>query len=236
MRPLALLLALPSLSACAVGEEADYFHFAIGNHWEYYLNEGGVDGEHWFLEIQDADDNPETQRGDFYFNFYQTVPNSVPQQPDLQFFLRRFNFSVETATADAGEEVALGFIYRWAPEDEGERDEFVVKVPEDGADWYDSWEYGGSTGTTETTYEVAEWRRADPVQTPHGTYTDCVDVERTLTQVSQQGQGEITTVQVREETWANGVGLVRYRITAVDGGVSEGLLRETNVAERLGGE
>ena len=233
---IALGTAISVLGGCETAAPEDYFRFEIGHHWEYYLLQGGVDDEHWYLDVKDADENPETARGDFYFYFFQTVPAAVPEQPDIEHPLRRFNYSAETTVDGDGATVVTAWTYRWAPEDEGDRDENFVVPPGAAADWSLDWDYGADTGSTETTFEMTEQRREDPIQTPYATYTDCLELVRAVTRVSQVGNDELTTVQTREETWCNGIGLVRYKITAVDGAVSEALLRDTNVTELTEGE
>lgn len=229
-----LALSLLLVVGCGTGSGADdYFRFEAGNTWTYYLNEGGQEDEVWTLDVLDADENEQSARGDFFFLLTQTYPNPEPALPDITSPLRQFNFSAELSGTVENPEVS-SWVYKWANDDEGLRNQDFVVPPGDDSAWTTTWESGSDTGTLEVAYEIASSRRAEGIRVPFGFYEDCIDVRRTITRTGTVAGDDSVTVQVREETWANGVGLIRYHLTATDGTISEGLLRETNTAERAG--
>lgn len=233
MRATWIPFALVGALGCDTASTDDYFRFEIDQSWTYYLNEGGREDEVWTLEILDADDNEQSARGDFYFLLTQTYPNPEPALPDVTYPLRQFNFAAELEGTVENPTVSA-WVYKWANSDEGLRNQDFVVPPGEEDSWSLSWESGSDSGTTEWTYDVLSERRAEGIQVPHGFYEDCIEVTRTITTTSTVGGEETETTQVRQETWANGVGLIRYHLTATDGTIVEGLLRETTAAERAG--
>jgi hypothetical protein len=224
-----LAVVLPVLSACPPVEEADYFQMAVGNQWEYYVTQGGLDGEVWNMEVFDADDNPETGRGDVYVVMSRTEPPPEPTLPSLTVDARSFNLATQEDLTGSVAKL-IGWQYKWVNNDEGDRNEYFVKAPGSRADWSDHWEYGvnGSAGGTDFWFSVTGSYMPDPVQTPYGTYVDTVEYVREVRLDHSDGTEQYVQ---HLENWADGVGLIRYVVTAVDGDITEVLLRTTNVAE-----
>ncbi len=238
LRPLQLLVKIPAvlllcfgLVGCPPVEEADYYQLAVGNQWEYYVTQG-QSGEVWNMEVFDADDNPETGRGDLYVVMSRTEPPPEPNLPSLTIETRSFNLaSQEDLTGSVAK--LIGWQYKWVNNDEGDRNEYFVKAPTSREDWTDDWQYGvnGSAGGTDFWFSVSASYMTEPVVTGYGTYIDCIEYRREVRLEHDDG-----TEQYVEhlEAWAAGVGLIRYTLTAVDGDVTEVVLRTTNVADLPG--
>jgi hypothetical protein len=110
-------------------------------------------------------------------------------------------------------------------------------VPESPSGWSTDWAYEETDPQgSDFDYEVSGAHVTEPLQTSWGTYDDCIEYTRTLTIVNYltPGNPEPPIVQVRTETYALGVGLIRYGITASDGSLTEGRLSNTNVVDRPG--
>jgi hypothetical protein len=228
LRPLLLLLFAALLCGCPPLDAADYYQLAVGNQWEYYVTQG-PEGEVWNMDVLDADENPETGRGDIYVVMTRTEPAPEPTMDPQVYDARRFNLATQDDLTGSVAKL-IGWQYKWVNNDEGDRNEYFVKAPGSASDWSDSWSYGvsESAGGTSFDFSVTGAYMTDPVQTPYGTYVDCVrytrDVQLNHNDGSQQNIEHV-------EDWAAGVGLIRYMVTAVDGDVTEVLLRTTNVAE-----
>ena len=231
--PTAALFACTVLSLGLVGcpptDPIDYYQLSIGNQWEYYVSQGGQDGEVWNMEIFDADDNPETGRGDVFLVMSRTEPPPEPTLPSLTVDTRSFNLATQQDLTGQAPKL-IGWQYKWVNNDEGDRDEYFVKAPGSASDWSEAWEYGvnGSAGGTACWFSVDAARRSDPIQTPYGTYVDCIEVQREVRLDHSDGTEQFVS---HVEDWAAGVGLIRYVRTGTDGDETEVLLRTTNVAE-----
>lgn len=225
---LVLLPAVVLLCGCPPVDAVDYYQLAVGNQWEYYVTQG-PEGEVWNMDVLDADDNPETGRGDIYLLMTRTEPPTEPTMPAVVYDARRFNLATQEDLTGSVAKL-IGWQYKWVNNDEGDRNEYFVKAPGSASSWSDSWDYGvnGSGGGTDFWFSVTGSYTTDPVQTPYGTYVDCVQYIREVRLDHSDGtEQNIEHVEV----WAAGVGLIRYMVTAVDGDVTEVLLRTTNVAE-----
>ncbi|MBJ94234.1 MAG: hypothetical protein CMP23_07105 [Rickettsiales bacterium] len=229
MRITVVLLALSWWAGCAPQPQADYFQLAIGNQWEYYVTAGGEEGEVWNMEVLDADDNPESGRGDVYLVMSRTEPPSGPGLASLTVDTRSFNLATQQDLTGSSPQL-IGWQYKWVNNDEGDRNEYFVKEPGSRSDWSENWDYraDGNAGGTEFWFSVSERRTTDPIQTPYGTYVDCLEVEREVRLDHSDGTEQFV---LHVESWAAGVGLIRYQRTGTDGDVTEVLLRTTNVAE-----
>ncbi len=225
----ATLSLLLLMVGCPPAEDVDYFQLAVGNHWEYYVTQGGEEGEVWNMEIFDADDNPETGRGDVYLVMNRVEPPPEPTLPSLTVNTRTFNLATQEDLTGSVAKL-IGWQYKWVNNDEGDRNEYFVKEPGSGSDWSDDWEYGvnGSAGGTDFWFSVRAARTSDPIQTPYGTYVDSIEVNREVRLDHSDGTEQFVS---HVEDWAAGVGLIRYMRTGTDGDVTEVLLRTTNVAE-----
>ena len=100
LRSCMLLLLSAWLCGCPPVESTDYFQMEIGNQWEYYVTQGGLDGEVWNMEVFDADDNPETGRGDIYVVMTRTEPPPEPNLPSLTVDARTFNLAAQQKQLD----------------------------------------------------------------------------------------------------------------------------------------
>lgn len=220
------------LLGCPPTGPGDYANLAVGNTWEYFLVQGGEDEEYWTLQALDADDNTESGRGDIYLRLSRTIPDGLAPGQDETYDQRRFNVAhVQDLTGS--EPVTIGWDYRWVLQEEGDRGEFFTVAPGSSADWTNSWNYEtGEPGGSDFDHEITATRCQDYVETSYGTFGDCVVYERTVTTTNfDLGGEEQVLTTVHHETWANGVGLVRYSITASDGNVSTAVLRTTNSVE-----
>lgn len=226
---LALLSVLSLLTACGPGAGGDYFKLEVGNTWEYFLIEGGEDGEFWTLQALDTDDNSANGRGDVYFRLSRTIPDGLSPGVDQTLEQRRFNVEhVQDLTGS--EPVSIGWDYRWVLQEEGERSEFFVKTPGAGADWTDAWDYDITETGSDFVHSIEMSRCSGEVETSYAVFEDCVHVVRTLDtinyDINNNPEDPLTTIH--EEVWATGVGLVRYSILASDGQRSTAVLRTTN--------
>ncbi len=223
-----------ALGGCPAAGDVDYFQLGIGNTWEYRVLSGGEEGERWTAISDDPDDNEYARsgRGDIMFHLMRTYPNAEPELPDIEIPMRNFNVSEERTVED----VLLGWQYKDVPSDEGDRNEWFVKIPDPtDPDYSDSWEYDvPSESNSEVSIAVTQSWCQEPLLTSYGTYDDCLDVIRTKT--TDHNDGELITTQVRHETWAGGYGLIRYLIIAGDEDETEGRLASTSVAPRPGSE
>jgi len=233
-----VVLASTLLAACPPVETEDYYQLAAGNQWEYYMSEGAADGVIWDLEVLDANENEETSRGDLWVVLTRTEPPQQPGFDPLVIRQRSFNIDLEQTITD-GETVDVGWVYKWADSGEGDRNEYFVKKPSGDADWAESWEFDvfEAIGSSRFYFDIEASMRTEPLQTPYGTYLDCIDYIRTVE--IEHNDGSVDRVD-RLETWAAGVGLIRYRISAQNAEgedtITEGLLRTTNVAPIPGSE
>jgi hypothetical protein len=229
--PLAVLLI-----GCPPSAQEDYFHLELGNSWEYFLVDGGEEGETWSLDILDADDNEESGRGDIFFKMIRTVPNALGEGVPADYEQRRFNLALEQDETGSTPK-PIGWTYRWLPEaqKEGDRGEYFVVSPGSASDWSDDWSYdfGEDTGS-DFSISVVTQRSSDARQTSFGTFTDLVVVERTVEITSFSTGEELVQTTVTNETWAAGVGLVHFHILAADGTTTEAVLRTTNVTTSPG--
>jgi len=236
---LGLVVVAALLVGCPPVQQQDYYQLAPGNHWEYYMSEGTADGVVWDLEVLNADDNEETSRGDLWVVLTRTEPPQAPGFDPLVVRQRSFNIDREQSVSD-GETTDLGWVYKWVQSDEeGERNEYFVKTPSGASDWSDSWEFDvfETVGNSQFYFDIEAHVRTEPLQTPYGTYLDSIEYVRTVE--IEHNNGEVDRFE-RVETWAAGVGLIRYQITAENAEgeetVTEGLLRTTNVAPIPGSE
>jgi hypothetical protein len=228
MRLLLPLLCLP-LAACS-GAGADYFRIETGLTWEYSLVTGGVQDEVWRLEIVDAEENPANQRGQLWWRIIRSEPHPDFAGERLETDHRSFNVGLEEDQTGS-EPVPIGWTYRHVELDEGDRNEFFVKVPEGGNTWSDTWSYTIDDGGSEFDYSVEIARGEDTVQTGLGNYDDTVRVVRTTVITNTAGGNDQVLTQVHEEHWARDVGLVRYRFTAADGEVTDAALRTADTVD-----
>lgn len=232
MRPLAVALALVSalaLAGCPPSGPGDYYNLGLGYTWEYFLVEGGEEGEFWTLQALDADENTESGRGDFYMRLTRTIPDGLAPGQDQTFEQRRFNVAHQQDLTGS-EPVSIGWTYRWVLQEEGDRDSYFVVAPGSAADWTDSWSYEtGEVGGSDFEHEIDVARCDDDVETSYATFSDCLEYTRTVTTTNFDFEGnEQVLTTVHHEAWAADVGLVRYSITASDGHVSTAVLRTTN--------
>ncbi len=223
-----------SMTGCETTTSSDYFQLGVGNTWEYRVLSGGETGERWTAISDDPDDNDDARsgRGDIFFQMERHYPNPDSDLPDIEIQMRNFNVSEEkTVEGDV-----LGWQYKDVPADEGDRNEWFLKVPDIADPSYaDAWEYDvPGESDSDVDIEVSQAWCQTPVQTSYGTYEDCLEVVRTKT--TDHNNGELITTQVREETWAPGYGLIRYKIIAGDEDETEGRLNATSVAPRPGSE
>ncbi len=234
LRTITIAALAAVFAGCPAAGESDFFQLAVGNSWEYIVLSGGEDGERWNAISDDPDDNDDARsgRGDIMFRMVRTYPNPDTALPDIEIQMRNFNVSTESTV----EGELLGWQYKDVPADEGDRNEWFVKVPEpSNPDYSDSWEYDvPGESDSEVTMEVTQSWCTEPLQTSYGTYDGCLEIIRTKT--TDHNNGELITTQVRHETWAPGYGLIRYLIIAGDEDETEGRLRATNVASRPGSE
>jgi len=231
MRLLSLLAALgaAAVMGCAPTVAQDYFRLEVGNSWEYFVVEGGTDGETWYLEALDADDNDMSGRGDVYLRMMQELPDD----PGSPFFLRRFNIRHEQDLTGSTP-VSIGWSYRWVEKNEGDRDEWFVTSPGSDSGWTDSWSYSvqESGAGSEFEHEVTAGYCTEEVAASYATTDDCVEVERTITTVNHSlGEDAPDLVTVHIETWAAGVGLLRYRILESDGQTKDAVLRTASFVD-----
>jgi len=225
------LVFLPAvlLCGCPPVEAIDYYQLAVGNQWEYFVTQGGVEGEVWNMEIFDADANPDSGRGDIYLLMNHTTPPNEGNPQALTLPERSFNLAAQQDLTGSVAKL-IGWQYKVVEEDEGDRNEYFVKAPGSADDWSGSWDYrvSDSGAAMDFAFSVNADRMTDPVQTPYGTYVDyvrCIREVRIEHSDGTEGNRELV------EDWASGVGLIRYQVTGVDGDVTEVLLRTTNVAE-----
>ncbi len=249
----ALLAALSVLlSGCPPVELQEYYQFAIGNTWEYYLTEGGVvtadcgDGidhesvEVWTLAVLDDDENAESQRGDRYVHWTRNWADPCNPSQEYTVTHRAFNLAEEVDLTGL-EPVATGYTYKWVGNDEGKRNEYFVMAPNGSADWTESWDarVSGDGGGSDFEFEVSVEVLSEPLQVPYArpgassTYTDVVEYTRTQTAISVNLDGEeLVQTQIHVEDYAQGVGLIRYHYTNSEDPpqVTEALLRTTNIS------
>ena len=132
-RSLPLIAFLPlllPLSGCSTTTVDDYFQFAVDNSWEFRVIEGESENdERWSLKLLEADDNPDTGRGDFFFSMTREFDGSAIS-------MRAFNIAV-------AEELdgATSYVYKWANNDEGVRNKDFIEVPESASGWSTDWAY-----------------------------------------------------------------------------------------------
>jgi hypothetical protein len=235
-RLLSLIVFLSVLTACPPGTAEDHFQLELGNTWEYFLVDGGEEGEFWRLDMLDADDNSESGRGDLFFHMVRTVPNALGEGIPADYEQRRFNLALEQDLTGSVPK-PIGWTYRWLPDaqKEGDRGEYFVVSPGSAADWSDDWSYdfGEDTGS-DFSISVTTERSDVPRQTSFGTFTDLVLIERTVEITSFSSGEELVQVTVTSETWASGVGLIHFHILAADGTTTEAVLRTTNVTTSPG--
>ncbi len=232
MRALVCLAPVVFLLGCPPSGGGDYYNFGLGYTWEYVLIEGGEDDEFWTLQALDADENDESGRGDYYIKLTRTLPDSLGPGQDQTFDQRRFNVDHEQDLTGS-EPVSIGWSYKWVLQEEGDREEYFVVAPGSARDWSDSWSYEtGESGGSDFEHEITASRCTDQVVSSFISTADCIEYERTVTTTNfaLDGSEQVLTT-VHHETWAAGVGLMRYSITASDGGVSTAVLRTTDSAE-----
>jgi len=224
-----LLVPVLLLSACT-SAGGDYFRLEEGLTWEYSLVQGGVQDEVWRVEVGDAADNPANQRGSLWWRIVRSEPHPDFPGERLETDHRSFNVGAEEDQTGS-EPVLLGYTYRHVELDEGDRNEWFVKVPEAGATWSDTWNYTIDDGGSEFEYTIEISRGQDTVQTGLGNYDDTVQVIRTtvITNRNQGNEQELT--QIHEEHWARDVGLVRYRFTAANEEVTDAALRTADTVD-----
>ena len=228
--PLTLLL-----TGCPPGGGEDYFRLDVGNTWEYFLVDGGVEGEYWTLSMLDADENEESGRGDVFFQMLRTVPDALGPGVPADYPQRRFNVALEEDTTGSVA-MPIGWTYRWLPDaqKEGDRGEYFVKSPGSASDWSDGWSYEVGDAGSDFDFEVETYRSSEARQTSFGTYTDLVIVERTTEITSYSTGTELVQTTTSVETWAAGVGLIHFSILGADGVTTEAVLRTTNAADSPG--
>jgi len=235
-RALLLFVSVPLLAGCPPTAQNDHYQLELGNTWEYFLVDGGEEGEFWTLQILDADDNEESGRGDIFFRMIRTVPNALGEGIPADYEQRRFNLALEEDLTGSTPK-PIGWTYRWLPEaqKEGDRGEYFVVSPGSASDWADDWsfEFGEDTGSD---FEISVVTERSDVgrQTSFGTFDDLILVERTAQITSFSTGEELVQTTVTTETWAAGVGLIHFHILAADGTTTEAVLRTTNAAQAPG--
>jgi hypothetical protein len=231
IRLLPLLASAFLLAACPPGSSDDHFQLALDNTWEYFLVDGGEDGEFWTLTISDADENEESGRGDLFFEMVRTVPDALGIGVPADYPQRRFNLALEQDLTGSTPK-PIGWTYRWLPDaqKEGGRGEYFVVSPGSAADWSDDWSYDFGEGSgSDFALAVTTERSETARQTSFGTFDDLILVERTVVITSFSSGEELVQTTVTSETWAAGVGLIHFHILAADGATTEAVLRTTNV-------
>ncbi len=233
MRALVLPCLALLLAACPPTSNEDYFNLAVGYTWEFYLLEGGEDGEFWTVQALDADENTESGRGDIYFRLTRTIPDGLGPGTDQVLEQRRFNVRhVQDLTGS--EPVSIGWDYRWVLQEEGEREEYFLRQPGSAKDWSDGWDYEtGEPGGSDFEHTVEMATCTEPVATSAGEFEDCVTVTRTVevTNYDINGNPEDPLTTVHTEVWARDVGLASYEILASDLQRSYAVLRTTNAMD-----
>ncbi len=225
----AALLTLPLLlcTGCSSLGVGDYFQIAEGNTWGFFVRNSELNDEQWTLSVLDADDNEQSQRGTLYWQFLKTYKDDVNPAIEFETLLRSFNVSPDYG--GLGEDATpVGWVYKFANADEGDRNENFLVQPGTDSDWTQTWDYtvGGAGGGSDFEFVIEMAYETEPIQTSLGTFEDTVAVTRTRTTVSSGGDPLQNT---RQEWWAVDVGLIRYIETGADGLSVEGVVRTTNV-------
>lgn len=216
---LALLLLTTGCSGLGVG---DYFRIEEGNTWGFFVRNSDLNDERWTLSVLDADENEQNQRGTLYWQFLKTYKDDVNPAIEYEALLRSFNVSADYGGASE-DSVPVAWLYKFVNEDEGERNENFLVQPGSESDWSVSWDYEVD-GSLDFEFVVDMAYETEPIQTSLGTFEDTLSVTRTRTWSS----GGDPLENVRQEWWAQNVGLIRYIETGADGLSVEGVVRTTN--------
>lgn len=226
MRSLLLALVLAPLTGCAGLGAADYYQFEEGNSWEYFVRDSELTDEQWVLSIKDGDDNDQGGNGRFYFELMAYWKDATNPNIDYEEPRRRFNISPDFGGLGEDADI-IAWQYKQVNNDEGRRNENFAVAPGDDPDWSETWDFSinGSGGGSDFDFEITASYSDEEIQTTPGTFDQTLHIERVRTTTSNNG-GEVQVLtSVREEWYVADIGLIRYRDTASDGQVVEGVLR-----------
>jgi hypothetical protein len=236
MRALAPTFLLPLLAfavaACGPKVVPDYFNLStLDASWHFDVVQPETD-EFWTLQTLDADDNDlgdGSHRGDIWFRLTRTIPDGLGPGQDQVIPQRQFNLSHEQDLSGS-EPLSIGWEYKWlAGMEEGDQGEYFLLTPTVDEEWSEFWTYEtGEEGASDFEHDVAASYCADPAVTSYGIIEDCIVYERTVTTTNYVGGDEQVLTTVHTETWAAGIGLVRYEILSSDGELTIAVLRTTN--------